>query len=71
MNFKEFIIELLKIGSFDVIMGFVLYVGYTYFDKKYNSSLEITLLKEENNYLKEENKKVNGTSTNFWNEEDK
>ncbi len=66
MNFKEFIIELLKIVSFDAIMGFVLYVGYNYFDKKYNSSLEITLLKEENKFLKEENKKLNGTSSNFW-----
>lgn len=66
MNFLEFLIELLKIVSFDLIMGFVLYVGYNYFDKKYNSSLEINLLKEENKYLKEENKKIHGTSADFW-----
>ncbi len=68
MNFLEFIIELLKIGSFDVIMGFILYVGYKYFDRKYNSDLKITVLEEENKYLKQENQKVNG-STSFWDSE--
>lgn len=68
MNFLEFIIELLKIGSFDVIMGFILYVGYKYFDRKYNSNLKITVLEEENKYLKKENQKVNG-STSFWDSE--
>ena len=68
MNFLEFIIELLKISSFDVIMGFILYVGYKYFDRKYNSNLKITMLEEENKYLKNENKKING-STNFWDSE--
>ena len=32
------------------------------------SQLEINILKEENKYLKEENKKVNGTSADFWKE---
>lgn len=68
MNFLEFIIELLKISSFDVIMGFILYVGYKYFDRKYNSNLKITVLEEENKYLKQENQKVNG-STSFWDSE--
>ena len=68
MNFLEFIIELLKIGSFDVIIGFILYVGYKYFDRKYNSDLRITILEEENKYLKEQNQKING-STNFWDSE--
>ena len=68
MNFLEFIIELLKIGSFDVIIGFILYVGYKYFDRKYNSDLRITMLEEENKYLKEQNQKING-STNFWDSE--
>lgn len=68
MNFLEFIIELLKIFSFDGIMGFILYVGYNYFDRKYNSDLKITMLEEENKYLKKENKKING-STNFWDSE--
>ena len=52
MNVKEFIIEFLKIVSFDGIMGFILYVGYKYFDRKYNSDLRITVLEEENKYLK-------------------
>ena len=52
MNVKEFIIEFLKIVSFDGIMGFILYVGYRYFDRKYNSDLRITMLEEENKYLK-------------------
>ena len=65
MNVKEFIIELLKIASFDVIMGFILYVGYRYFDRKYNSDLRITVLED---YLKEQNQKING-STNFWDSE--
>ena len=68
MNFLEFIIELLKIGSFDVIIGFILYVGYKYFDRKYNSDLKITVLEEENKYLKKENQKVNGY-TSFWDSE--
>lgn len=68
MNFLEFVIELLKIGSFDGIMGFILYVGYKYFDRKYNSNLKITALEEENKYLKQENQKVNG-STSFWDSE--
>ena len=68
MNFLAFIVELLKIGSFDVIMGFILYVGYKYFDRKYNSHLKITVLEEENKYLKQENQKVNG-STSFWDSE--
>lgn len=66
MNFLEFLIELLKIISFDVIMGIFIFVGYQYYDRKYNSALRISILEEENKYLKKENKKVNGTSTNFW-----
>ena len=30
--------------------------------------VEINLLQEENNYLKKENKKCNGTSADFWKE---
>lgn len=65
MNLKEFIIEILKLVSFDCIMGFVLYVGWQYFLRKYNSKFKITMLEEENKYLKEENQKIHG-STNFW-----
>lgn len=68
MNILEFIIKLLYLISIDVILGFIIYVLYTYFDKKYMSQLEINVLKEENKYLIEENKKVNGTSADFWKE---
>mgnify|MGYP000295512309 FL=1 len=68
MNSLEFIYKILSLISIDVIVGFIVYVFYTYFDKKYMSQLEISLLQEENNYLKKENKKCNGTSADFWKE---
>lgn len=68
MNSLEFIYKILSLISIDVIFGFIVYVFYTYFDKKYMSQLEINLLQEENNYLKKENKKCNGTSADFWKE---
>lgn len=68
MNSLEFIYKMLILISIDVIVGFIVYVFYTYFDKKYMSQLEISLLQEENNYLKKENKKCNGTSADFWKE---
>lgn len=68
MNSLEFIYKILSLISIDIIVGFIVYVFYTYFDKKYMSQLEISLLQEENNYLKKENKKVNGTSADFWKE---
>lgn len=68
MNSLEFIYKILSLISIDVIVGFIVYVFYTYFDKKYMSQLEINLLQEENKYLKEENKKCNGTSADFWKE---
>lgn len=70
MNYLEFIIDLLTLISFDIFIGFITYVGYNFFDKKYNSNLEINILKEENKFLKEENKKVNGSSTSFWSDSD-
>lgn len=68
MNSLEFIYKILSLISVDVIVGFTVYVLYTYFDKKYMSQLEINILQEENKYLKEENKKVKGTSADFWKE---
>lgn len=68
MNSLEFIYKILSLISIDVIVGFIVYVFYIYFDKKYMSQLEISLLQEENNYLKKENKKCNGTSADFWKE---
>ena len=61
MNVLEFVYRILSLISIDVIVGFIIYVFYTYFDKRYMSQLEI-------NILKEENKKVNGTSADFWKE---
>lgn len=68
MNILEFIYKILSLISIDVIVSFIVYVFYTYFDKKYMSQLEISVLQEENKYLKEENKKVKGTSADFWKE---
>ena len=69
MSYKEFIIDLLKIASFDGISIFILYILWKYIDFKYFSSLEITTLKEENAYLKNQNQKFNGSNT-FWTDED-
>lgn len=70
MNFLEFFIKLLTLISLDVFVGFLVWILYKYFDLKYFSTFEITTLKEENAYLKNENKKINGTSTNFWDKGD-
>lgn len=66
MNGYSFLINLLWIISVDIILAFILFMVYRYVDSKYFSNLEIEQLKEENKYLREENKKINGTSTNFW-----
>ena len=66
MTGYSFIINLLWIISVDTILAFILFMVYRYVDSKYFSNLEIEQLKEENKYLREENKKINGTSTNFW-----
>jgi len=71
MNFLEFLIEMFRIISFDCIFGFLVWILYKYIDYKYFSELEIVSLKEENKYLKKENKKINGTSTKFWDKDDK
>lgn len=65
MNGYSFLINLLWIVSVDTILAFILFMVYRYVDSKYFSNLEIEQLKEENKYLKEENKKING-STSFW-----
>ena len=70
MSFLEFLIKLLGLISFDILIGFLIYIFYKYIDLKYFSTFEITTLKEENAYLKNENKKMNGTSTNFWDKGD-
>ena len=64
----KLIINLLWVVSMDSILGFSLYLIWKYLDLKYFSTSEIELLKQENEYLKNENKKVNGSSSDFWKE---
>ena len=66
MNGFSFIINLLWIISIDTFIIFISFILYKYLDGKYFSNFEIEQLKIENKYLKEENQKINGTSTNFW-----
>ena len=70
MTWKEFIIEFLRLVSFDFGFGFILYLIQKYIDLKYFSTFDVETLRRENEYLKKENRKVEGTSTEFWNEED-
>lgn len=65
MNSLSFFFGLLCLISID----FVIYNLYKYFNLKYFSRLEITQLKEENIYLKEQNQKLSG-STSFWSKND-
>lgn len=69
MNLLSFLFGLLCLASIDIILGFIVYIFWKYFDMKYLSELEISLLKQENDFLKEENKKINGTSNDFWRKE--
>lgn len=66
MNGLSFMLGLLSLISIDVIIGFLIFMLYKYVDLKYFSNLEIEQLKIENKYLKEENQKLSGASTNFW-----
>ena len=69
MNLLSFLLGLLTLSSIDILLGFLIWILYKYIDLKYFSEFEIITLKEENNYLKKENKKFNG-STNFYDEDD-
>lgn len=69
MSWKMFFLEILRLISADFLLGFLIYILWKYIDMKYFSKFEISTLREENKYLKQENQKVNGTST-FWNEGD-
>lgn len=66
MNGLSFVFGLLLLVSIDVMLGFIIFVFYRYFDLKYFSKLEINILKEENKYLREENQKMQGSSAGFW-----
>ena len=68
MNGLSFIVYMFAVISFDCIFGFMVFLFWKYLDLKYFSTSEIEQLKAENKYLKEENKKVNGTSADFWKE---
>ena len=70
MTWKEFIIELLRLVSFDFGFGFILYLIWKYIDLKYFSTFDVETLKRENALLRSENQKIHGTSTEFWNEGD-
>jgi len=69
MNSLSFILGLLSLVSVDIMLGFLIFILYKYVDLKYFSNLEIEQLKEENKYLREENKKVNGSNSFMWGNE--
>ena len=69
MSGLGFLLGLLILISADIMLGFIIFIFYRYFDLKYFSKLEINQLKEENKYLKEENQKLSG-STSFWGKND-
>lgn len=66
MNGLCFIVSIVAIFSHTCLVGFALYLAWRYLDLKYFSTSEIEQLKAENKYLKEENKKINGTSVDFY-----
>lgn len=66
MTFTSFIFGILCLISIDSILGFLIYLLWKYLDLRYFSKFEVTLLQNEIEYLKQENKKLNGTSTDFW-----
>lgn len=66
MNLLDFVFSLLCLASIDCILGILVYIVWKYFDLKYFSKFEVTLLQNELEYLKKENKKLNGASTDFW-----
>lgn len=66
MSGLGFFLGLLILISADIMLGFIIFTFYRYFNLKYFSDIEINQLKEENKYLKEENKKISGSSANFW-----
>lgn len=63
MNFLSFVFGILCLISIDTIAGFLIYIIWKYIDSKYFSKLELTLLQNENEYLKQENKKIQSIYT--------
>lgn len=70
MNWKEFFIEILRLASLDIGIGFILYISWKYIDLKYFSTFDVETLKIENKYLREQNKKIGDNPDDFWKEED-
>ena len=66
MNYLSFIFGILCLVSLDIILGFVVYIIWKYFDLKYFSEFEMTKLRNENEYLKEQNQKINGSDSDYW-----
>ena len=66
MDFLSFIFGLLCLISIDTILGFITYTLWKYIDMKYFSQLEISTLKNENEYLKEQNQKISGSKSENW-----
>lgn len=66
MEFLNLLFKFLCLISIDTILGFLVYLLWKYLDLKYFSKFEVTLLQNEIEFLKKENKKLNGTSTDFW-----
>lgn len=61
-------INLLWVISIDSLIGFALFLIWKFLDLRYFSTSEIEQLKAENEYLRQENLKVNGSSADFWKE---
>lgn len=70
MSWKEFILKFLILFSIDGFGISLLYIAWKYIDLKYFSTFDVETLKRENEYLRQENRKINGTSTEFWSKED-
>ena len=63
MTFIGFLFGILCLISIDTICGTLIYILWKYLDSKYYSKLELTLLQNENEFLKQENKRIQSIYT--------
>lgn len=70
MTWKQFIIEFLGLASVDVFIAVILYLLWKYLDLKYFSTFDIETLRRENEYLKQQNRNLDSSTTEFWGEGD-